>query len=274
MATKKKITKVGGDEPSSTQKETNFPEAEAEKRQAENGSKMFEASPESKGKANQLRLFAFLAWIIAIAGQIFAIMKLLNDEMLVYLIIVIIVILALAITASVLWKKANRLDPASEKEKVRFFIQNQLGAIMGVLAFLPLVILIFTNKNLSKHTKGIAGSIAVVALLIAGITGVDFNPASIEQYTEQTKEIEILNEGFNNVYWTPSGTRYHLYQDCSYINTDRTSEIFEGTVAQARELKNITQLCSRCRERRMKEKGITENDLKTKLTEELSKIVE
>jgi predicted membrane channel-forming protein YqfA (hemolysin III family) len=258
MATKKKVTKVGDVESPSTP----------------GGGKVFEASPESKGKAKQLRLFAFLAWILAMAGQILAILKLLSDEYLVWLIVAIVVILALAITGSYLWKKANRLDPASEKQKVKFFIQNQLGAIMGVLAFLPLVILIFTNKNLSKQTKGIAGTIGVVALLVAGITGVDFNPASIEQYTEQTKEIELLNDGFNNVYWTPSGTRYHIYSDCSYINTDRTSEIFEGTVASARELKNITELCSRCRDRRLREKGMTEEDLQSRLTEELSDALE
>lgn len=258
MATKKKITKV----------------EDVESPAVQGGGKIFEASPESKAKAKQLRLFALLAWIIAIAGQIFAILKLLSDEYLVWLIVVIVVILALAITGSYLWKKANRLDPASEKQKVKFFIQNQLGAIMSVLAFLPLVIFIFTNKNLSKQTKGIAGTIAVIALLVAGIAGVDFNPASIEQYTEQTKEIELLNDGFNNVYWTPSGTRYHIYPDCSYINTDRTSEIFEGTVASAREIKNITELCSRCRTRRMKEKDITEEDLKSRLTEELSNTLE
>ncbi len=258
MATKKKITKV----------------EDVESPAVQGGGKIFEASPESKAKAKQLRLFAFLAWIIAIAGQIFAILKLLSDEYLVWLIVAIVVILALAITGSYLWKKANRLDPASEKQKVKFFIQNQLGAIMSVLAFLPLVIFIFTNKNLSKQTKGIAGTIAVIALLVAGFAGVDFNPASIEQYTEQTKEIELLNDGFNNVYWTPSGTRYHIYPDCSYINTDRTSEIFEGTVASAREIKNITELCSRCRTRRMKEKDITEEDLKSRLTEELSNTME
>jgi len=258
MKTNKKITRIG-DEQAAT---------------AGSGNKIFVASPESKAKAKKLRLFAILAWVIAIAGQLFAIFKLLTNETLVYLIIAIVVILALAITASILWKKANRLDPASEKEKVRFFIQNQLGAIMGVLAFLPLVIVIFTNKDLNKKTKTIAGSIAVVAMLIAGITGVDFNPASIEQYTEQTKEVEILNAGFNNVYWTPSGTRYHLYSDCSYINTDRTSEIFEGTVAQARELKNITELCSRCRVRAMEEKGISEDDFKTRLQEQLFGLTE
>jgi hypothetical protein len=47
-----------------------------------------------------------------------------------------------------------------------------------------------------------------------------------------------------------------LYSDCSYINSDRTVEIFEGTVAQARELKNITDLCDRCENRAVKEKGL------------------
>ena len=150
MATKKKITKV----------------EDVESPAVQGGGKIFEASPESKAKAKQLRLFAFLAWIIAIAGQIFAILKLLSDEYLVWLIVAIVVILALAITGSYLWKKANRLDPASEKQKVKFFIQNQLGAIMSVLAFLPLVIFIFTNKNLSKQTKGIAGTIAVIEMCI------------------------------------------------------------------------------------------------------------
>ena len=258
MKTNKKITRVGEEKATPTGSDK----------------KIFVASPESKARAKKLRLFAFLTWIIAIAGQIFAIFKLLTNETLVYLIIAIIVILALTIVASILWKKANRLDPASEKEKVKFFIQNQLGAIMGVLAFLPLIIVIFTNKNINKKTKTIAGTIAVVAMLIAGITGVDFNPPSVEKYTEQTTEVEILNAGFNNVYWTPSGTRYHLYPDCSYINTDRTSEIFEGTVAQARELKNITQLCSRCRARAMEEKGISEEDFTSRLQEQLSEISE
>ena len=102
--------------------------------------KVFEASEEAKGKAKQLRLFAILSWLLAMGGQIFAILKLIHNETMMWLIVTIVVILALAITGSMLWKKANRLDPASEKDKTRFFIQNQLGAILGVLAFLPLVI--------------------------------------------------------------------------------------------------------------------------------------
>ena len=77
-----------------------------------------------------------------------------------------------------MWKKSNRFDPASEKDGFKFFIQNQLGAIISVIAFLPLVILIFTNKDMNGKQKGIVGAIAVIAMLIAGITGIDFNPPS------------------------------------------------------------------------------------------------
>ncbi len=222
--------------------------------------KVFQASPESKGKAKQLRLFAFLAWFIAIAGQIFAIFKLINNETLVWLIVVIVAILALAITASMLWKKANRLDPASEKDKVKFFVQNQLGAIMGVLAFLPLVILIFMNKDLDGKTKGIAGSVAVVALLIAGISGVDFNPPSVEQYTkeinEQTNILKELNNDTDLVYWTSAGNKYHIFEDCQHIKG--REGISNGTVKESWEKKGISELCKTCEKRVLKERGITE----------------
>lgn len=221
---------------------------------------VFQASPESKGKAKQLRLFAMLAWIVAMAGQIFAILKLISNETLVWLIVVIVVILALAITGSMLWKKANRLDPASEKDKTRFFVQNQLGAIMGVLAFLPLVIMIFMNKNIDGKTKGIAGSIAAIALLIAGISGVDFNPPSVEQYTkeinEQTNTLKQINNNSDLVYWSKSGNKYHIYEDCQHINGHEG--VSSGTVKESWEKKGISELCKTCEKRAMKEKGISE----------------
>ncbi len=215
----------------------------------------FVPAPESKGKARNLRIIAILAWAVAIGFEIFAIIRLrtvpINTTL---LIILIIAALIFAVTGSLLWKKANRFDPASEKDKVRFFIQNQLGVIISIIAFLPLVILIFTNKDLSGKEKGLVGTIAVIALLIAGVAGVDFNPPSQEQYLEQTQQVEDLMDGVNHVYWTKAGKVYHLFPDCSYINTDATDEIFEGTVAQARELKNITRLCSRCEQRAEKAK--------------------
>lgn len=225
--------------------------------------KVFKASAESKGKAKQLRLFALLAWIIAIAGEVFAILKLISNETLVSLIIAIVVILILAITGSMLWKKANRLDPASEKDKVRFFIQNQLGAIISVLAFLPLVILIFMNKDVDGKTKGIAGSIAVVALLIAGISGADFSPPSIEQYTkeinEQTNTLKQLNFDNDNVYWTKAGNKYHIFEDCQHIRG--RDEINNGTVKQSWDEKGISELCKTCENRAVRERDIKLEDI-------------
>ncbi len=221
--------------------------------------KKFVATDEAKGKAKQLRLFAFLAWIVAIAAEVFAILKLISDDMLTWLIVAIVGILALAITGNLLWKKANRLDPASEKNQFKFFVQNQLGVIMSVLAFLPLVILIFTNKDASKKTKGIAGSIAVVALLAAGITGVDFNPPSVEKYTaqinEQTDIIEQLNDGVNHVYWTPAGNKLHLHQDCQHI---KNSDVSDGTVKDAWEARGIddNEICKTCMNRSAKEREL------------------
>ena len=230
--TTKKITKVGGGE-DTPQKNTFVPTQEA------------------KGKATQLRLFSILLWGLAIAAEIGAILVLfksakpIGTSTWIWMIALIVIDLILVIVGSQLWKKANRLDPASKKEKVKFFLQNQLGVIISVIAFLPLVILIFTNKDLDGKQKGILGGIAAIALIIAGIASADFNPPSIEEYTEQTSRIEELT-GSNSVFWTKSGTKYHIYEDCQHINTNRTEEIFNGTVAQARELKNITELCKTC----------------------------
>ncbi len=213
--------------------------------------KQFVASAEAKAKAGQFRMFALLAWLIAIAGEVFAILKLITNETLVWLIVAIVVILILAVVGNLLWKRANRLNPASEKDKVRFFVQNQLGVIISVIAFLPLVLLIFLNKDLDGKTKGIAGGVAVVALLVAGITGIDFDPASIEKYTEQinAQSSEVMHlTGKDHVYWTPSGNKLHLYEDCHHI---RSSDVSEGSVKDAWEARKIdnNEVCKTCSNR-------------------------
>lgn len=217
---------------------------------------------EAEGKAKQFRLFAIIAWLIALGGQVYAILNLISDEKLTWLIVAIVIILALAITGNLLWKKANKLDPASEKDKFKFFVQNQLGAILSAIAFLPLLIFILTNKDISGKTKGIAGAVAGVALLIAVSTGIEFNPASIEQYTAETNMVKALT-GQNIVYWTESGGKYHLYEDCQHIkNRDK---VYSGTVAEAKATKGITDLCLTCKARKMKADGITDEDLQGKI---------
>lgn len=243
--TSKKLTRVQGGETPVT----------------ENVQSTFVPTDESKGKATRLRVIAIILWVLAIVAQIGAISLILKTPInMLWTIVLIAMDLILVVIGSVLWKKSNRFDPASEQKKFLFFMQNQLGAVVSFIAFLPLIIFIFTNKNMSGKQKGILGGIAVVALLIAGVSGVDFNPPSVEQYTEQIKRVEWLNSGNDSVFWTKSGTKYHLYEDCSYINTSKTTEIFKGTVPQARELKNITELCSRCEHRAITEKGLNEAD--------------
>ncbi len=240
MGTKKKVTKVEGGEASAPAREA----------------RPFVAAPESKAKARKFRIFSILSWIVAIGLEVGAILLLKKPPIkMTWLIVLIVADLIFAVIGNLLWKKANRFDPASEKEKFRFFVQNQLGAIIAVIAFLPLVILVFTSKDLKGKQKGLVGAVAVIALLIAALTGIDFNPPSVEEYAEQTAQVEQLT-GQNHVFWTKSGSRYHLFSDCYHINTKKTDEIFEGTVAQARELKNITELCKTCEDRWKKEKGV------------------
>lgn len=247
MATEKKITRVESTNKSDTSTNTN---------------QTWAPTAENKGKATQLRVIAVVAWLLAIAAQLFAIWHILHTTPIkMWLVIVLIVVdLAFAIVGSVLWKKSNRLDPASEKNKLMFFLQSQLGLFTAIIAFLPLVIVIFTSKNLDGKQKGILGGIAVVGLLVAGFMGIDFNPPSIEQYTQESKRVEELM-GKDYVYWTKSGKKYHLYKDCQHLKGDRTTEIFEGgSVADAyannSKIKpNAESLCKTCENRAVKEKG-------------------
>lgn len=147
------------------------------------------SNPSSQvGQPATLRIIAAVLWLLAIAGEAFAIFGLLrqNPVNMTLLIVALVVIGVLAVVGDLLWKRANLMDPASTSEPVRFFIQNQLGAIIGMIAFLPMIVMIFLNKNMNGQQKGIAGGIGIVLLLVASIMGVSINPPSVEQYSQQT----------------------------------------------------------------------------------------
>lgn len=193
-------------------------------------------SPEAKQKAVRFRIIAAALWAVAIGAEIFAIFWVLrqSDINLGLLIALIVVIGALAIGGSLLWKKANVLDPASEKDKARFFVQNQLGAIITIIAFLPLVVLILTNKNLSGKEKGIAGGVAAVVLALAvWLTPTWGEAPSVEQYDAEAQlVVDIAGEDL--VFWTLSGSVYHLCADANAVNREsQDATIYSGTVSQA-----------------------------------------
>lgn len=193
---------------------------------------------ESKSKAVTFRIIAVVLWVIAIAAEAFAIFWLLRQvpfetPQLLLLIGLLVGMAILSIVGSILWKKANRLDPASKKDKFRFFVQNQLGLIIAIVAFLPLIIMIFLNKEMDGKQKGIAGGIAIVLLIAAGLVGTEFNPASQEAYAQDTEAVVFLT-GADEVTWTKSGGVYHLCQEASDVNREsKDGQIFVGSTQDA-----------------------------------------
>ena len=148
----------------------------------------WQASQDQKSKAKKLRLFASGSWVVAIGTEIAAIIFLLKDTFnqgnLPLLIGLFVVIAVFAIAGNLFWKKANRQDPATKSEPFKFFVQNQLGAIITILAFLPLLVLIFLDKDMDPKSKKIAGGIGLALAVLATTVGVDFDPPSTEQYTQ------------------------------------------------------------------------------------------
>ena len=150
--------------------------------------KEWRATHGQESSAKRLRLFAAISWIIAIGTEIAGIVMLRQHKFdhgnMALLIGLLVVIAVFAIAGSLMWKAANRHDPARESDRAKFFFQNQLGAIITVIAFLPLIVLIFMDKDMDPKNKKIAGGVGVVLAAAATLIGVDFNPPSVEQYTK------------------------------------------------------------------------------------------
>ncbi|WP_409432873.1 hypothetical protein ACJ3XI_11790 [Litorimonas sp. RW-G-Af-16] len=150
--------------------------------------KAWEATQDQKGKAKKLRLFAALSWIVAIGAEVAGIILLLQNKFdegnLALLIGLLVVIAIFAIAGSLMWKRANKHDPATKAEPFKFFVQNQLGAIITVIAFLPLLAMIFLDKDMDPKNKKIAGGVGVGLAALATVIGIDFSPPSTEQYTQ------------------------------------------------------------------------------------------
>ena len=244
-----------------TAKERAAIKAEAEKRVDEGTG--WKASDEAKKSAGTKRAIAWVLWIVALVLEGVAIWYILTQVggtnvdgepnvapswFFWALIGALVVIGALTIIGSQLWKQANQADPASRQEPFKFFVQNQLGAFIPILAFLPLIIVVLLSKNLDGRTKAFAGGLGAVLLVAAVLLGIEYSPNSVEQETEGQIQEEIANEGQideytaivteltgqDSVAWTPAGKVYHLCSDVSAVNQESAAnEIRVGSVADA-----------------------------------------
>ena len=204
------------------------------------------------------RIGAIILWILGIACEVVAILNVAGKLELpkfnqtVWLIGLIVLDLIFVVIGSMLWKKANHIDPASEKNKTKFWLWNNLGSIISVLAFLPLIIVVLTNKDLDKRTKTLVSAVAAVALVIAGLSSYDWNPVSSEQLEAARAEIlangnyDTNDKGEPVVYWVKNSKKYHINSNCSAINrSNNTSDIYRGTIDAAYQ-KGLTEPCRIC----------------------------
>jgi hypothetical protein len=261
---KKVVQAESAPAPATTAKERAAIKAEADKRVREGDG--WKASDDAKSGAGVKRVIAFILWGLAIALEGVGIWYLLtqlrgtnvdgepntgfipSDYLMWALIGLLVVIGILTVIGSQLWKAANQADPASRQDAFRYFVQNQLGAIIPLVAFVPIIIVILLNKNLDSKTKGIAGAVGAFVLVAAVLLGIEWNPASQEENTEEVIEGEIANEGqideytaivteltgADDVAWTLDGKVYHLCTDTSAVNqVSEDGQIYTGSVADA-----------------------------------------
>lgn len=200
------------------------------------------AKKERQGRAAGFRVGAVILWLLAIAFEVLVIL-ILNKTMYlapqtVWLIVGIALDLVCVIIGSLLWKKSNDIDPASDDNKLKFFLWNNMGIIAAIAAFLPLIILLLKDKKLDPKLKKIVTAVAGVALVIAILFSIDWNPTSEKDLEEAQAGI-----GDGTVYWTMFGKSYHEDENCQAIRN--SANVYSGTIEEAFEA-NRNDPCDFC----------------------------
>ena len=203
------------------------------------------------GNATGLRIGAIALWVLAIAFEVLAVLVLsetINLKIMPtmwQLILLIVLDLICVIIGAQLWKRANHIDPAERKNALKFWLWNNMGIIVCVVAFVPVIILLLTNKNLDKKTKTIATVVAVIALLIGGLASYDWYP--VEKNEKSALLYELEQKGITQVYWTESGHKFHSSEDCQALNNSET--LYVGTPEEAFDNTRINNMCKFCANR-------------------------
>jgi len=208
------------------------------------GKTVIKAKP--SGSSAGYRVGAVLLWIAAIALEVLALLVFLDKINLKFIpqlwqiIIFLVLDLACVIIGSLLWKKANHINPASKKNAFLFWLWNNMGVVVCAFAFVPFIIVALTDKKADKKTKAIATVVAVIALLIGGLASYEWNPISAEEKQSAVNAIE------GEVYWTQFGRKYHTADDCGALANSET--LYKGSVEEAIS-SGKTDLCAFCAKR-------------------------
>ena len=206
-----------------------------------------------KAKAFGYRLLAVIWWLLAITAGAAAIFWQLRLDPPNYLLVAGLLACeaSLAVLGLLLWRSVLLDDPPQPGNKAEAFLKNHLGFLMAVLAFFPLIIWILTMQDIKRRQKVILTALTAIGLGFALMFGLSQAVPLAAGSTEQS-EVVVSLMGVDEVYWTASGSKMHLYDDCAYINTSRTKEIFVGTVAAAYQDRHLDELCKPCYNRAQK----------------------
>ncbi len=196
----------------------------------------------SGGNATGLRVGAFVLWIFALAFEVLAIALILEKllilpkiEPLYKGIGALVLDMACVIIGSQFWKKANHIDPASQKNALKFWLWNNMGVIVAAVAFIPFIVILLTNKDADKKTKAVGTVVAAIFLAISGLASYDWNPISQEAVAAATAG--------QVVYWTEHGKKFHTHEDCQAL--DRSDTLITGSAAEAMDAGKGT-ICKFC----------------------------
>ena len=191
---------------------------------------------ERKGNALPFRIASIVLWVLGIAAEVLAILTANRTLFLpglsqtTWIIVFLVVDLVLVVVGSQLWKRANHLDPASKENKVAYWVQTELGVIIAVIAFAPVILLMLNNKDLDPKAKKLCSIVAGVALVAAVGSGIDYHPTSQEDLDQAQAGAAVLSDD-GLAYWTPFGKKYHFNPDCQYLKNSGT--IYSGSVQDA-----------------------------------------
>lgn len=135
-------------------------------------------------------------------------------------------------------EKGQPAGPRQQTEQREVLPVEQHGADRLRYLLLPIVILLLANKDLDGKTKKIVSVVAAIALVLASLFSIDFNPVSAEELAEAQQTV-----GNGSVYWTQFGKSYHLDPNCHTLM--RSSKVYQGTIEEAFEA-NRTDPCDFC----------------------------